>query len=123
MGAPGWGPIDADLDDLDWAPSSFGALVCSSPRRAPSLDGPVSFFFSISRGRYCGDAVPYSWVHYGQVPRVLLPGATETRYYTMAIVDPDAPGPTEPFGDAPALREIAHYLVGNIAGYDLQVMT
>lgn len=65
---------------------------------------------------HCGETVPYAYVHYGNMPQILLehPPMEPVHYYTLAVIDPDAPAPAEPWGDAPAQREVVHWLVGNI---------
>lgn len=91
--------------------------------------GPITVYFPSSSGDsqtyvqvYCGDSVPYSYAHYGGMPQIYLPGANPdgfNHYYTVVILDPDTPYPTEYWSEDHGDREVVHYLVGNIMGSDL----
>ena len=58
---------------------------------------------------HCGTHVPYSLAHYSlEPPTIKFPQAT-AEFYTVAMVDPDALSAQDP-----GLREVRHYLVGNV---------
>jgi len=63
----------------------------------------------------CGTTVPYSIAHYMDTPSFSFGEASPASFYTLAMVDPDAPSRSDP-----TYREVRHYLVGNIPGAALR---
>jgi len=61
-----------------------------------------------------GNEVPYSTAHYSGTPIIKLASANESAYYTVAMIDPDAPTP-----ENPTVRSVRHFLVGNIPGANM----
>mmetsp|Transcript_28896 Transcript_28896/g.88363 ORF Transcript_28896/g.88363 Transcript_28896/m.88363 type:complete len:310 (+) Transcript_28896:41-970(+) len=84
------------------------------PYYAPYItyDCCYEYELEVTFGKYsvnCGTHVPYSTAHYSKFPPVIkFPEATAP-FYTVGIVDPDALSPQDP-----NLREVRHYLVGNV---------
>ena len=62
---------------------------------------------------YRGTRIPYSIAHTIPNITVSFADADPATYYSLAMIDPDAPSPTKP-----TYREIRHWLVGNIIGQD-----
>lgn len=58
-----------------------------------------------------GTHIPYTTAHVVPNITVSWADAEPTKFYAVAMVDPDAPSPK-----TPKLREIRHWLVGNIRG-------
>ncbi|KAJ8601638.1 hypothetical protein CTAYLR_008920 [Chrysophaeum taylorii] len=72
----------------------------------------AKFNLSVVYGKVveCGTVVPYSTAHYSNdPPNISFASASPGTYYTVAMVDPDAPSPEDP-----SYREVRHYLVANI---------
>ena len=80
-------------------------------------DIPEDAMPSVEVGKYYawrGTRIPYSIAH--NVPNVTIKwrDAEPTTYYSVAMVDPDAPS-----REAPTFREIRHWLIVNVKGSDL----
>lgn len=58
-----------------------------------------------------GTEVPYATAHYAATPVIKYAGANASAFYTVVMIDPDAPNAT-----VPAYREVRHFLVGNVNG-------
>lgn len=61
-----------------------------------------------------GTSIPYSTAHNAPNITISWPGADPKSSYAVAMIDPDAPSPTQL-----TFREIRHWLVVNVRGADL----